>query len=85
MRQMGWRHDWRKPSGLYAWERLARVNGFLVDNLIWHIVARLRGERGQTMTEYALILALVAVAAVATYALLGNSIINVITSVTTAL
>ena len=34
----------------------------------------LRGVRGQTMTEYALILAAIAVVVYGTYAILGNSI-----------
>jgi len=56
-----------------------------MENLIWHIAARLPGKRGQTMTEYALILGLVAVAAVVTYGLLGGKIITVVQSIITAL
>ncbi len=52
---------------------------------IWDVVARLPGKRGQTMTEYALILAVVAVVAVATYITLGTKIVAVIGSVVAAL
>jgi Flp pilus assembly pilin Flp len=61
------------------------LKGVQMENFIWRIVASLPGKRGQTMTEYALILGLVAVAAVATYGLLGTKIINVVTAITTAL
>jgi pilus assembly protein Flp/PilA len=38
------------------------------------IIARLRGEEGQAMVEYALILALVSVAAIATLTLVGGQV-----------
>ncbi len=52
---------------------------------IWDLLARLPSKRGQTMTEYALILAVVAVVGVATYITLGTKIVTVIGSVVTAL
>ncbi len=52
---------------------------------IWEVVARLSGKRGQTMTEYALILAVVAIVAVATYITLGSTIVTVIGSAVNAL
>jgi Flp pilus assembly pilin Flp len=50
--------------------------------LLRKIYARLRTRRGQSMTEYALIMAAIAVAAYAAYTALGASIVNEITSVT---
>jgi Flp pilus assembly pilin Flp len=52
---------------------------------IWDVVARPPGKRGQTMTEYALILAVVAIVAVATYITLGSTIVTVIGSAVSAL
>jgi len=49
-----------------------------MDNGICNVVARRPGESGQTMTEYALILAVVAVVAVAAYITLGTAIVTVI-------
>jgi pilus assembly protein Flp/PilA len=43
------------------------------------------GEEGQTMVEYALILALVSIAAIAVLTPLGTAISGVLTNVTTAL
>jgi len=42
-------------------------------------------EKGQTLTEYALILVLIAVVAVAVVSLLGNTIAGVFTSITGSL
>lgn len=56
-----------------------------MDYDIWDVVAKLPGKSGQTMTEYALILAVVAVVAVATYITLGTKIVAVIGSVVAAL
>ena len=44
------------------------------NNNISHVDTRQADDAGQTMTEYALILAAVAIVAVATYILLGNAI-----------
>jgi Flp pilus assembly pilin Flp len=54
-------------------------------NNIWRMVATRSGKKGQTMTEYALILAVVAVVAVATYITLGTKIVTVIQAVVAAL
>jgi Flp pilus assembly pilin Flp len=51
----------------------------LINFDIWDAVANWPNKRGQTMTEYALILATVAVAAVVTYIALGTKIKSVIT------
>ena len=51
-----------------------------------HLVARLRREdEGQTLVEYALILALVSIVAIGTLAALGVKINGVLTTVTNAL
>ncbi len=48
--------------------------------------ARLRSiKRGQTMTEYALILAAVAVVVFATYHVMGQDIVNLLTKVSSSL
>jgi Flp pilus assembly pilin Flp len=62
-----------------------RLKEYAMDFDIWDVVARLPGKSGQTMTEYALILAVVAVVAVATYITLGTKIVTVIGSVVAAL
>jgi pilus assembly protein Flp/PilA len=55
-------------------------------NLFDHLVARLRGDdEGQTLVEYALILALVSIVAIGALALLGAKINTVLNAVTTAL
>ena len=55
-------------------------------NLFNHLVARMRGEdEGQTLVEYALILALVSIVAIGALALLGEKIDGVLRTVTTAL
>lgn len=46
---------------------------------------RVRELEGQSMTEYALILAAIAVAAFSTYAALGNRLVNLVSTVTTNL
>jgi Flp pilus assembly pilin Flp len=46
------------------------------------ICVRIRERKGQSMTEYALIMAAIAVAAYAAYTALGTSIVNEIASVT---
>jgi len=46
---------------------------------------RAREERGQGMVEYALILALVSIAAIAVLVLLGPAIASILTEVTNAL
>jgi pilus assembly protein Flp/PilA len=46
---------------------------------------QLRREEGQTMTEYGILLALIAVAVITVLALLGNKIANVFTNVTSHL
>lgn len=45
----------------------------------------LRREEGQDLTEYALIIALIVIAAVVAIRLLGTSISNVLTSISTTL
>ena len=62
-----------------------RLKEYAMDFDIWEVVARLSGKRGQTMTEYALILAVVAIVAVATYITLGSTIVTVIGSAVNAL
>ena len=55
-------------------------------NLFDHLVARLRrDDEGQTLVEYALILALVSIVAIGALALLGAKINTVLNAVTTAL
>ena len=54
-------------------------------NLFDHLVARLRRDEGQTLVEYALILALVSIVAIGALALLGAKISSVLTTVTDAL
>jgi Flp pilus assembly pilin Flp len=53
--------------------------------LISRIYLRTRELKGQSMTEYALILAAVAVVAFAVYDNLGNSISNMISNIVTDL
>jgi Flp pilus assembly pilin Flp len=53
--------------------------------MLLQIYLRLRHRRGQTMTEYALIMAAIAVAAYAAYTALGSSITAEIGSVTSSL
>ncbi len=48
-------------------------------------IARLRSERGQTMSEYAILLVVVAIVALAGAALLGKSISSVFSSFATKL
>jgi len=45
----------------------------------------LRNEKGQGLTEYALIIALIAIVAVAAVTLLGEQIETIFTDITTAL
>jgi pilus assembly protein Flp/PilA len=55
-------------------------------NFVDHLVARLRrDDEGQTLVEYALILALVSIVAIGALALLGAKIDSVLTTVTNAL
>lgn len=54
------------------------------------VVGRIRGRfrhfmRGQTMTEYALILAAVAIVVYATYQVMGNDIGSLVNKINTAL
>ena len=53
----------------------------------WYELVRiqLRREEGQTMTEYGILLALIAVAVITVLTLLGGKIANVFTSVTNSL
>jgi Flp pilus assembly pilin Flp len=55
---------------------------FSVSQLLGGLAARLRREEGQTMAEYALILALIAVVTAAVIVTLGGKISSVFTSVT---
>jgi pilus assembly protein Flp/PilA len=50
-----------------------------------YLVAQIRRDEGQTLVEYALILALVSIVAIGALALLGAKINTVLTAVTTAL
>jgi Flp pilus assembly pilin Flp len=52
-----------------------------MDTSIFHAVESEPRENGQTMTEYALILAVVAVVAVVVYITLGSTIASVLTTV----
>jgi pilus assembly protein Flp/PilA len=56
-----------------------------IRNRITETLALLRRAEGQTMTEYGILLALIAVAVITVLALLGGKIANVFTSVTNAL
>jgi Flp pilus assembly pilin Flp len=53
--------------------------------LLGGLAARLRQEDGQTMAEYALLLALIIVVTAAVVLALGNQISSIFTSVTSAL
>jgi Flp pilus assembly pilin Flp len=53
--------------------------------LLVRISERVKGMRGQSMTEYALIMAAIAVAAFAAYVALGKGIVNLIANVTSNL
>lgn len=55
---------------------------FSLSQLLGSFAARLRREDGQTMAEYALILALIAVVTAAVIVLLGGQISSVFNSVT---
>ena len=55
-----------------------------MNNTIWRVAAWRRGGSGQTMTEYALILAVVAVVVVAVYITLGTTIVTMMTAITAA-
>jgi len=50
-----------------------------------NLIRSVRREEGQTLSEYALILVLIAVVAIVAVALLGNQITAVITSIANAL
>lgn len=50
-------------------------------NRVSQMITRHRSEGGQTMTEYALILAAVAIVAIATYVTLGTTINGLINKV----
>ena len=50
--------------------------------MLHRITARIANRKGQTMAEYAVVLALVAVAAIAALPLLGTDIAGVLSSVT---
>jgi len=54
-------------------------------NWIIKTYVRLRERRAQSMTEYALILAAIAVVVYTSYKTLGNAITNEVTNVTNAL
>jgi Flp pilus assembly pilin Flp len=54
-------------------------------NMIWEIVAKIRNMRGQTMTEYALILAAIAVVVFVTYEIMGQDIGTMVDRVNSAL
>ena len=49
--------------------------------MLWQVEERVRREDGQTMTEYALVLALIAVAIVAALAVLTPAVNSAITKV----
>lgn len=49
------------------------------------LMALLRGHKGQTMVEYALILVLISIAAIVIMGTLGDTIVTVFTDVVTAL
>jgi pilus assembly protein Flp/PilA len=52
---------------------------------MWQLFQALRSEKGQGMTEYGLILALVAIVAIAVLRTLGTNISSKISSVSTTL
>ena len=54
-------------------------------NWIIKTYVRVREHRAQSMTEYALILAAIAVVVYASYKTLGNAITNTVTNVTNSL
>jgi pilus assembly protein Flp/PilA len=60
---------------------------YLMELRDWYELIRiqLRREEGQTMTEYGILLALIAVAVITVLALLGGKIANVFTKVTNSL
>jgi Flp pilus assembly pilin Flp len=68
-----------------VWPQAADPDGMWMSlslsQLVGGLVARLRREEGQTMAEYALILALIAVVTAAVIVTLGGSISSVFNSV----
>jgi pilus assembly protein Flp/PilA len=52
-----------------------------VSNWVAYLSARLRSEKGQTMAEYGVVLAVIAVATVAAFTALSGGITNAINSV----
>jgi Flp pilus assembly pilin Flp len=54
-------------------------------NFVIRTFVKIRERRGQSMTEYALIMAAIAVAVYASYQTLGNSIKNTVGNVTNSL
>jgi Flp pilus assembly pilin Flp len=52
----------------------------------WLLRAKLRmGKKGQTIVEYSLILAVIAIACLSAFSLLGNRLIQVFSTITTLL
>jgi Flp pilus assembly pilin Flp len=56
----------------------------LIDNSIWRIAAWRQSGSAQTMTEYAVILSVVAVVVVAVYITLGTMIVTMMTAINAA-
>jgi len=56
-----------------------------MENLVKWVQNLFRGEKGQTLSEYALILVLIAVVAIIAVTLLGNQITAVLTQIANAL
>ncbi len=52
-----------------------------MDYLVTAFFVRVREQRGQTMSEYALIMAAIAVVAFAAYTTLGGNIVTLVTNV----
>ena len=51
-------------------------------DLVEYLRARFEGEKGQTMAEYGVALALITVASVAVFPALGNAVLSVVDQVT---
>ena len=77
---MYWGYSWDREQPIYQdmWIRMSLG----LSELLGGLAARLRREEGQTMAEYALILALIAVVTAAVIITLGGQISSVFNSIT---
>ncbi|NJL18871.1 MAG: Flp family type IVb pilin [Bdellovibrionaceae bacterium] len=57
----------------------------MLTKLYTKLISRLQSKKGQTLVEYGLILALVAIVVIAVLTLLGNQLKNIFNEITSAL